>query len=212
MGVSQQVSILSMRIDIFMTGQCIWLGTQPSCVVVDQVIEPREIFQPTDLEMGELLGGGHEVLEVLVVREHKHDMCRALEVVAPLSEGLKYGKQFLVIDLVELRRLHAARVECDWVDVAIIRGDLGDDRCDSIVRSVSFNNNWVIGVEVRQDGCLGKGCLERFERLGVIGAPGKWGVLAGEANQGDDDVGEPHNESSIEVGKAQECLHCFEIC
>jgi len=49
--------------------------------------------------MHELLSGC-EVLEVLMVGEHKHDMCRALEVVAPLSEGLEYGKQFLIIDLV----------------------------------------------------------------------------------------------------------------
>src|SRR5882724_10625787 len=139
-------------------------------------------------------------------------MCRALEVVAPLSEGLEYGKQFFVIDLiVELRWLHAAGIECDRVDVAIIGGDLGDDHCDSIVRSVSFNNNWVIGVEVHQDGCLGKGCFERFERLGVIGAPGEWGVLAGEANQGNYNVGEPHNELAIEVGKASERLDCLKI-
>jgi len=41
MWVSQHVSILSMRIDIFVMSQRIWLGTQPSCTVVDQVVEPR---------------------------------------------------------------------------------------------------------------------------------------------------------------------------
>jgi len=35
-----------------------------------------------------------------MVGEHKHNMCRALEVVVPLSEGLEYGQQFLIIDLV----------------------------------------------------------------------------------------------------------------
>jgi len=80
-----------MRIDIFMTGQCIWLGTQSSCTVADQVVESRKIFQPTDLEMGELLGGC-EVLEVLVIGEVEYDMCRAFQVVAPLSEGLEDGQ------------------------------------------------------------------------------------------------------------------------
>src|SRR5882724_4855966 len=139
-------------------------------------------------------------------------MFRALEGVAPLSEGLEYCEQLLVIDLiVELHWLHAARVEHDWVDVAIVGGDLGDDRSDRIVRSVSLNNNRVVRVEMRQDGGLGESSLEGFECLGVVRAPSEWGVLAGEANQGNDDVEEPNNESAIEVGEPQECLDCLEI-
>jgi len=49
--------------------------------------------------MSELLGCC-KVLEVLVIREHKYDMCRTLQVVAPLSEGLKDSQQLLVVDLV----------------------------------------------------------------------------------------------------------------
>ena len=69
MWVSQHISILSLRIDIFTMGQRIWLGTQLSCTVADQVVESREVLQPLDLAMRELLGGC-EVLEVLVIREH----------------------------------------------------------------------------------------------------------------------------------------------
>ena len=72
MWVIQCVSILSTRIDIFVMGQCIWICTQPSCAVVDQVIESREIFQPMYLAMGELLGG-HEVLKVLVCDVNQGD-------------------------------------------------------------------------------------------------------------------------------------------
>jgi len=58
--------------------------------------------------MCELLGGC-KVFEVLVIREHEYDMCGALQVVAPLSEGLEDGEQLLIVDLVvELRWLHAA--------------------------------------------------------------------------------------------------------
>ena len=46
-------------------------------MVEDQVVESRKIFQPTDLVMSKLLGGG-EVLEVLVVREHQYNVCRTL--------------------------------------------------------------------------------------------------------------------------------------
>src|SRR5882724_12638750 len=152
MGVSQCISILSLRIDIFATGQCIWLGTQPSCTVADQVVEPREVLRPMDLAPCELLGGC-EVLQVLVIGKHKYDMGRALKVVAPLSEGLKYCKQFLIIDLiVELCWLHAAWVECDQVDVTIIGGNLGDDHSKRIVGSISLNNNRIVMVEMRQNG------------------------------------------------------------
>src|SRR5882724_5220579 len=164
-----------------------------------------------DLATRELLSGC-EVLEVLMVGEHEHDMCRALEVVAPLSEGLEYGEQFLIVDLVvELCQLHTARVEHDWVDVTIIRGDLGDDHGDRIVRSVSLNNNRIVRVEMHQDGGLGEGSLEGLECLGVVGAPSERGVLVGEVNQGDEDVREPNNESVIEVGEPQERLDCLEI-
>ena len=58
--------------------------------------------------MCELLGGC-KVFEVLVIGEHEYDMCGALQVVAPLSEGLEDGEQLLIVDLiVELRWLHAA--------------------------------------------------------------------------------------------------------
>src|SRR5882724_4738737 len=99
MWVSQCISILSIRVNVFTIGQCIWLGTQPSCAVPDQVVETREVLQPTDFVTGELLGGS-KVLEVLVIREDKYHMCRAFHVVAPLSEGLKDGEQFLITDLV----------------------------------------------------------------------------------------------------------------
>src|SRR5882724_10423501 len=108
MRVSQHISILSTRVDIFAMGQRIWFGTQLSCTIADQVIETREVLRPMDLATHELLGG-HKVFEVLVIGQHEYDMCRALQVVAPLSEGLKYGKQLLVVDLiVEIHWLHAA--------------------------------------------------------------------------------------------------------
>ena len=51
----------------------------------------------------------------------------------------------------------------------------------------------IIRVEMSQDGCLGEGVFEGLEHLGVVGAPGERGVLACEANQGDDNVRKPHS-------------------
>ena len=102
--------------------------------------------------MCELLGGC-KVLKVLVIGEHEYDMSRAFQVVTPLSEGLEDGEQLFVVDLiVELCRLHAVGVECDWVDVAIVGGDLRDDHSDRIVRSISFNNNGIIRLECAKMG------------------------------------------------------------
>jgi len=69
------------------------------------------------------------------------------------------------------------------VDVTILRGDLGDDSCNSIIGSISFNNNWIIRVEMRQDGCRGEGMFEGFEHLCMIGTPGEKSVLAGKTNE-----------------------------
>jgi len=69
----------------------------------------------------------------------------------PLSEASNIASKLFVVDLVvELRWLHTARVECDRVDVAIVRGDLGDDRSNRVVRSISFNNNRIVRVEICQ--------------------------------------------------------------
>ena len=88
------------------------------------------------------------------------------------------------------------------MDVTIIRGYLGDDGCNCTVGSVSFNNNRMIRVQMRQDGCHGEGVFEGSECLHMIGTPGERGVLVGETNEGDDEVREPNNESEIEIGKA----------
>ena len=66
-----------------------------------------------------------------------------------------------------------------------------DDRCDCIVRSISFNNNGIVRVEMHQDGCLGEGSLEGLECFSVVRPPGEWGVLACELNQGDDNLENP---------------------
>jgi len=64
---------------------------------------------------------------------------------------------------------------------------------------------------MHQNGGLCESCFEGFKHLGVVGAPDEWGVLVVEMNQGYDNVGEPHNESAIKVGKTQESLDCLEV-
>ena len=93
-------------------------------------------------------------------------------------------------------------VEHHWVNVTVIGVDLADDCCNRIVRSVSLNDNRIIRVEMHQDGCLGEGVFEGLECLGVVRAPCEWGVLVCEVNQVDENVGEHHNESEVDVCEA----------
>jgi len=60
------------------------------------------------------------------------------------------------------------------------------------------------------DGCLYEGIFEGLECLGMVRTPCEQGVLASEADQGDD-VRKSHNESAVEVGKAEKCLDCLEV-
>jgi len=75
-------------------------------------------------------------------------------------------------------------VEHDQVDIPIVRGDLGDNSCNHIIRSISFNNNQIIRVEMCQDRCLGNGVFEGPERLDVVRAPYERSVLASKMNKG----------------------------
>jgi len=45
----------------------------------------------------------------------------------------------------------------------------GDDLCDRIVRSISLNNDGIIRVEMRQDGCLCEGMFEGLKGCSVVG-------------------------------------------
>jgi len=56
------------------------------------------------------------------------------------------------------------------------------------------------GLKCTRMGACVKAVL-RFRTLWCDGAPGERGVLVGEANQGDDNVGEPHDESAIKVSE-----------
>jgi len=60
-----------------------------------------------DLVTRELFGG-RKVFEVLVIREHKYDICRALEVVAHFRKASILRQLFVVDLVVELCWLHAA--------------------------------------------------------------------------------------------------------
>ena len=114
-------------------------------------------------------------------------------------------QELLVVDLVvELGRLHMAQVECNWVDVAIIGEDLGDDCCNHIIRSISFNNNRIIRVEMCQDGCLAsvKAFLKISNALVWSGPHENRVSFQVRQIRGMTMSVKPNNELEVEVGKA----------
>ncbi|KIM65442.1 hypothetical protein SCLCIDRAFT_112672 [Scleroderma citrinum Foug A] len=159
----------------------------------DQKVELREELQPMSLAVGEDLGGG-KVFQVLVIGDHIHWSCRALEVVMPVAEGLKDRKEFLVMSvIIQLWRGHGVGVECNRSEFTIGACD-GEDASNSIVRGISFNSERSIRDPMSKDRSRGKGLLQGIES-GV--------TLIREWNN---NVGIIMDEMTVEVGKSEEGL------
>jgi len=63
-----------------------------------------------------------------------------------------------------------------------------------------------------QDRGLGKGLFERAEHLGMVRPQANRVSLQMRRIKGMTMLENPTMNQPIEVGEAQECLHCFEVC
>ena len=86
-------------VDAPMASEGIRLCSEASRAEADGEVELGEVLQPAGLTAGQDLGAG-EVLQVLVVGDHINRRGGALEVVAPVLEGLKDGQQLLVMGII----------------------------------------------------------------------------------------------------------------
>ena len=73
MRVSQHIYIVSMRVHIILSGKSVGFRSETSCVVLNQVVKPRQIFGPSNMLASELFHGC-EVLEVFVIQEYQYSM------------------------------------------------------------------------------------------------------------------------------------------
>ncbi|KAG6893244.1 hypothetical protein C0992_010751, partial [Termitomyces sp. T32_za158] len=76
---------------------------------------------------------------------------------------------------------------------------------------VAFEYDGEFRVEVPEDRGNGEGFLEKFEDALTLTVPVPQDLLSGEAGQGLRDAGVIVNESSVEVGEAQERLNLLDI-
>ena len=67
--VSQHIHIITTRVHIVLSGESIRLCPEMSCMVLNEVVESRQVLRPTDLSASELFRRG-EVFEVFVIREY----------------------------------------------------------------------------------------------------------------------------------------------
>ena len=86
-------------VDIPMVSEGIGLCSKASRAEADGEVELGEVLRPAGLMAGQDLEAG-EVLQVLVVGDHINWRGGALEVVAPVLEGLEDGQQLLVLGII----------------------------------------------------------------------------------------------------------------
>ena len=105
----------------------------------DLDIELIQKLGPSVLSAGEYLSHS-EVLKIFMIRNDLDRDFRAFQVVSPLVEGIKNGKEFFVVHIIlEFGADKGPRVKSDWVHLAV-RSNGGKDSRQGVVRSVSFND------------------------------------------------------------------------
>ena len=111
---------------------------------------------------------GREILKIFVIGNNIHRGGRALQVVLPGFEGLENSKELLVMRVVvQLGRGECARIEGNWLNLAIRTGD-GQDTGNRIVRSVGFDGNWGTRLIVSKDGSSCEGLLQPIEGTSTV--------------------------------------------
>jgi len=87
----------------------------------------------------------------------------AFEVMAPVLECLKDGKEFLIVGvIVQLQSGQGPGVESDQMDLSVCAGNR-QDASNGVVRGICFHDDRGVQNEVGKDGRGGEGVLESVE-------------------------------------------------
>ena len=109
--------------------------------------------------------GSREIFQVFMVCVDLNRMCRSLEVHPPLFERCHHRQQFLIVDrVVQFCRCELARIETDWVQVAVHRG-LGQNAAECEVGGVCFDGQGLGRLKVSQNWSSCEGVLQSSESL-----------------------------------------------
>ena len=125
-------SIPLFKIDIPLSSESIWFGTQMIRAKPDDKVELGEVLGPPHLPLDQYLGS-RKILKVLIICNNVDGIGQTFQIVPPNLESFKDGKQFLVMCVVvQLRCSESARVKGNWMNFIIFVNN-GEDCSKSIV-------------------------------------------------------------------------------
>ena len=87
------------RVDIPSSCQCIRFGTESTGMEMDDEVELRKVFRPSDLEVGEKFGCG-KIFQVFVICDDIDCFRGTFKIVAPGLESFENREQFFVMDVI----------------------------------------------------------------------------------------------------------------
>ena len=112
-------SIPPFRIDIPLSSESIWFGTEMTRVEPDDKVELGKILRPLHLLLGQYLGS-RKILKVLMIHNNVDRIGQTFQIVLPNLESFEDSKQFLVICvIVQLCHSKSARVKGNWINFII---------------------------------------------------------------------------------------------
>src|SRR3984893_3773435 len=193
-----------------MSSQCIGFHSEPTGAELDHEIELGQELQPPGLMPGEQTDCG-EVLEVLMVGNDIDRSFRTFEIVPPSSKCLKYSKEFLVMSvIIQFGDAQGAGMKGDRVDFTV-RGDRGEDRCDSRVQGICFDYKRSSRDKVGEDRSGGECGFQGVERRLTVIRPEPRSIFLGEVGHWSDNIGVSMDKVVVEVGKPKEGLYVFNL-
>jgi hypothetical protein len=136
---------------------------------------------------------------------------RSFQVMTPSTECIEDREEFLVMSVViQLRGPEGPWVKRNWMEKSIFGGS-GQNCCDSVVGSVSFNSELRIWGKFGKDRGRGERGLEGLEGRAAFRIEVPWDILPSKPIEWSSDPRIILNKSAIEVGKSQEWLDIFDF-
>ena len=148
-----------------------------------------------------------KILKILVVGNDVDLESGTLKVMTPDFEAFKDGEKLLVVGVIVMLSVsEGTGVEGDQVDVAI-GSDSGNNASQGIVRSISFNEDRIVGGPMCEDGSFSEGLLESAKCLVTLVTPVPGCAFVSKVSEGNNNVGIIEYKASVKVCKSQEGLN-----
>ena len=108
--------------------------------------------------------GGGKILKVLVISDNINWSWRSFKAMLPNFKSFEDGQEFLVVYIVvQLHGVENPGVESNWMYLVVGWRYYGQDCCKSVIRGVSFDNEWGIRNPMHEDRSSHEGFFEYFK-------------------------------------------------